>query len=668
MTIRVWAALLAAGVTAAAVSASSPVEAAPPPVRVLLERTAGPIELPQPGRPYQVNAKGASRRISGPLTISLSRSSQLWQVGAWRDSGTAEQAAERLAAALADRAEVIREPTQGELVRVRVAWRAAPPADAAAVLERLGFPNALPVAAGGTVRLTWADSPAVELDGEVELQPLGSWPTAVGSHRYRGLLRVRISGRRLLLINVLDVESYLRGVVPVEMSPAVFPESEALKAQAVAARTYAVAHLGDHDDEGYDLCDSAACQVYHGSDVEHPLTDRAVRETAGMVAVYQGKPIDAMYTSTCGGHTETATHVFPDREQPYLLGVPCAWERPLELLGTQPDGPWRQRCDELGELARRALALPAGAGPSAVLTAVAGRCGGVAVSAESPDAERFATALLQAGGLGPAVGGPALFGEQPHLHRLLQLCDLYGAELSPAVSALGDGWHLRAALAVLQVQGVVVRDSGEAVPRHEGIGIYPAGARRSELLPSPLPLLEAWHGSLRRVARLQVLPGTLLERWRMGERMLGLVVIRSGGDGEADRRSAWRGWVREHPFAEVARRLGMPDLQELRITRRSPTGRVLILAGAEPSGRRREWTGWAARRALDLPETLFSLHRLQRSGGAQVVRFLGRGWGHGIGLCQNGSFGLARSGRTYDEILTTYYTGISVVPWQSLAP
>ena len=67
----------------------------------------------------------------------------------------------------------------------------------------------------------------------------------------------------------------------------------------------------------------------------------------------------------------------------------------------------------------------------------------------------------------------------------------------------------------------------------------------------------------------------------------------------------------------------------------------------------------AFRRALDLPDTLFVAMR-SGSTSQPAVRFLGRGWGHGVGLCQNGAYGLARGGATYQEILKTYYTGVEV--------
>src|SRR6185295_10910292 len=106
------------------------------------------------------------------------------------------------------------------------------------------------------------------------------------------------------IINALDLEDYLRGVVPNELSPVSFPQLEALKAQAVAARTYALRNRGQFQAQGYDICATPTCQVYKGASTENELSDRAVNETRGVVATWHGELINAMYTSTCGGHTE----------------------------------------------------------------------------------------------------------------------------------------------------------------------------------------------------------------------------------------------------------------------------------------------------------------------------------------------------------------------------
>jgi len=155
-----------------------------------------------------------------------------------------------------------------------------------------------------------------------------------------------------------------------------------------------------------------------------------------------------------------------------------------------------------------------------------------------------------------------------------------------------------------------------------------------------------------------------LERLRRSDKVVALVIRRSGGADEADRRSAWREWIREKPWTELADRLGIPDLERVEITRRTNFGRVVGLAAIGRSGQRKEWSGFDVRRALDLPETLFTV-QVAGWDASKVARFLGRGWGHGVGMCQNGAYGMARSGMTFDRILKHYYSGIELRVWQA---
>ena len=142
---------------------------------------------------------------------------------------------------------------------------------------------------------------------------------------YRGVAEVRAnSAGSLAGINELPMEEYLYGVVPRELGPTVFPELEALKAQAVAARTYALSGLGKRASDGYDLLATTSDQVYGGYAAEHPLSTQAVDETAGIAAVYDGKLIQALYSSTTGGFTANSEEAFNSAPVPYLRGVPDA--------------------------------------------------------------------------------------------------------------------------------------------------------------------------------------------------------------------------------------------------------------------------------------------------------------------------------------------------------
>ncbi|MCP2605195.1 SpoIID/LytB domain-containing protein, partial [Candidatus Aminicenantes bacterium AH-873-B07] len=147
---------------------------------------------------------------------------------------------------------------------------------------------------------------------------------------YRGIFVVKSTVKGIVLINILNMEDYLKGVVPVELSPYAFNEIEAQKAQAVAARTYALKNLGMYKELGFDLIDTPKCQVYGGISVENPLSTKAVEETKGEVITYRGKLINALYTSTCGGSTENVENVFLGRAAPYLRGTQCFYEHQRE--------------------------------------------------------------------------------------------------------------------------------------------------------------------------------------------------------------------------------------------------------------------------------------------------------------------------------------------------
>lgn len=152
---------------------------------------------------------------------------------------------------------------------------------------------------------------------------------------YRGMLTFAVNGGTMTAVNVIDLEEYLYGVVPSEM-----PQSyaaEALKAQAVAARTYAMTKLGAHKASGYQLCDTTNCQVYKGYSNEAASTTAAVDATAGQIACYNGTPIEAVFSASTGGYTENSENVW-NNAVPYLRAVPelgeygdNSWTRTLTL-------------------------------------------------------------------------------------------------------------------------------------------------------------------------------------------------------------------------------------------------------------------------------------------------------------------------------------------------
>lgn len=169
--------------------------------------------------------------------------------------------------------------------------------------------------------LAW---PLRAADGEVATaeRHAGAWvelhPEAgtvrFGGRSYRGALRIEAAGGGLRVVNLVGLEAYLRGVVPAEMK-ALWPV-EALKAQAVAARSYTLAQLDPA--APWDVCASDACQVYSGIQAEHPRSDRAVRDTEGIVISYGGAPAVAYYHADSGGVVASSAEVW-GRALPYLV-------------------------------------------------------------------------------------------------------------------------------------------------------------------------------------------------------------------------------------------------------------------------------------------------------------------------------------------------------------
>ena len=142
----------------------------------------------------------------------------------------------------------------------------------------------------------------------------------VNKRRYRGDLNIhRTAGKTgLTVVNTLPVEQYLYGVIKNEISPD-WP-LEAVKAQAVAARTYALANYNKHKADGFDVCSTTDCQVYWGRESEAPRALEAVDATRGLVLIHNGKLITAYFHSSSGGYTENSENVW-STPLPYLRGV-----------------------------------------------------------------------------------------------------------------------------------------------------------------------------------------------------------------------------------------------------------------------------------------------------------------------------------------------------------
>ncbi len=226
---------------------------------------------------------------------------------------------------------------QGEVARVLLA-------EEPSVSVFLEGPHSGQVAGGGRFQagasLEWpvtADGDRLYVDGvavghALTLEP-EEGPFWFQGGRFRGAVRLAAVDGRVEVVNVVSVEDYLRGVVPSEMA-ASWP-LEALKAQAVAARSYTLTSL----DPGarYDLCATQDCQVYRGVEAEHPRTDAAIAATAGVVVTYEGTAARTYYHADSGGTVASSAEVW-GYWSPYLVARPDA-------PATSPHRAWSHRLD-----------------------------------------------------------------------------------------------------------------------------------------------------------------------------------------------------------------------------------------------------------------------------------------------------------------------------------
>jgi stage II sporulation protein D len=249
-----------------------------------------------------------------------------------------------------------------------------------------------------------------ELTGPILFLP-GTQPLEL-DRPYRGQIEVAVTGQKLNAINVVGLEQYLQGVVPQEM-PSAWPD-EALKAQAVAARSYALSRrLGG---KTFDLYADVRSQVYGGVAAESARTTAGVQATKGQVLLWEGKPIDALFHSTSGGKTVAAVEVF-GKPVPYLVSVddPHSDLSPVNRWGPTPIPETTLRKGMKLGTPVTALKLARGASGrvlSADLTTAAGtsKVTGTVLRSAAGLRSTWITGLATLSLTRP--GGPALYGRQ----------------------------------------------------------------------------------------------------------------------------------------------------------------------------------------------------------------------------------------------------------------
>jgi stage II sporulation protein D len=189
-------------------------------------------------------------------------------------------------------------------------------------------------------------------------------PVRVNGRTYRGTIELHPDSGGVTVVNRVDLEGYLDGVVSAEMGRRDPADAEALRAQAVVSRTYAMRNFGRWKARGFDVTGTVADQVYGGLLVESAEGRQAVADTRGLVLTYQGRPIEAFFYSTCGGRTADGTEVFRGAAEPYLKSIADEAPNGSVYCSISPRFHWRE--DWNGEALRETLErnLPAATGVS----------------------------------------------------------------------------------------------------------------------------------------------------------------------------------------------------------------------------------------------------------------------------------------------------------------
>jgi stage II sporulation protein D len=535
-------------------------------------------------------------------------------------------------------------------------------------------------------------------------------PVRFNDKPYRGRIEVFTNLRgNLTVVNELGLEDYVRGVVANELSPGGYPAIEALKAQAIAARTYALKNRGQFMSQGFDLLPTTRSQVYRGLTSENPLSTRAVDETRGLIATYNGEPINALYTSTCGGRTEDSEKIF-NEAIPYLRARECAAEgatfdrfviktsrppadlqddanvvlvRDVSLLFTQNFGTLRDRVSDAW------LTADATVGEVQNWLANVARVARQAMPVIPADVNRppaFATAL-SAAVFGESRAGTLLNdADADYLLAVKDAQDVPAANRADLAMLLRDG-HLsvypdatlrprlplsrarvlHAIARLLEARNLLQLQKANARPTNDGQLILRNKGKDQPIRVNPDAFLFRYLGERPyAVSSVALVGGEPVIYHLAPNGQIDFLEVRPAPNGAAaDRMSPFANWTNGLSPAQVQARLaraarGIGSIVDLRVVSRGASHRVTDLEVVGTSGTAHV-RGGRIRSALGLREQLFVIDReYDDAGRVTEFTFIGRGWGHGVGMCQVGAYGLAKQGWTSEQILKAYYSGIEI--------
>jgi stage II sporulation protein D len=534
-------------------------------------------------------------------------------------------------------------------------------------------------------------------------------PVRLNGKAYRGRLEVFVNSRgTLTVVNVVSLEDYLLGVVPNELG---LPSLEAQKAQAVAARTYAVANINGFGNQGFDLLPTVWSQVYRGVSSEGTMPTQAVLQTRGIVATYNGKPINALYTSTCGGRTENSENIFEFNE-PYLRGVECSFEGrkyfdPFMIKTSRQ--PARLRDEQNLQLVRQMSLFavngfqlstgqltdewfedaPTQSELSNWLNQLAGKFGKTFPNVTRDTAKPAELARILVGFIYPDAYADTLLSESDITYQLS--FDDAGeipkdARASLAV-LLRDGWFAiypdltikpNKAFSRAKILRLIAQiydkkkwtpslQSGVTEASENGnLNIRQGKSKKMLVLRPDVFLFRQFGDDFYQVKETALVGGEAVSFQTDAAGAVSYLEVKpSAQPTVAEKMSPFTMWNANLSAGAMQSRLaryvrGFGSLIDVRIARKGYSRRAVDLEIVGSNGIF-HLKGGKIRSALRLKEQLFVMNKRSDSSGRTIsYSFTGRGWGHGVGMCQYGAYGMGKMGYKYEAILKHYYTGIEL--------
>lgn len=533
-------------------------------------------------------------------------------------------------------------------------------------------------------------------------------PVRLNGKAYRGRIEVFVNAKgTLTVVNVVPLEEYLLGVVPAELG---LPNLEAQKAQAIAARTYAVANVGYYGTQGFDMVPTVWSQVYKGVSIENAMGTRAVRETAGKIATYNGKPIMAYFTSTCGGRTENSENVF-DHAEPYLRGVECSLEGHKHFdpfLMRSARIPAKLRDDANLDLVRTISMLavngfsvttnqitddwledvPTDGEMSNWLNNLASKFGKVFPNVNKDTAKPIELArVLASFAYTPGTADTLLSDSDVNYYLSFDdAAEIPKERRADMAMLMRDGLFTLHGDLTLKPQRPFSRakmfrlikqiyekkkwtptlQSGTTKATTDGRLVLRTGKTEKVIaVRSDVFLFREFGGTLYQVKEAALVGGENVKYMTDASGQVWYLEIEpTSTPTVAENMSPFTNWTTTLGAGAVQSRLsryvrGIGTLYDVNIKQKGYSRRAVEIEIIGSNGTK-TLKGGKIRSALRLKEQLFVINKRYSGNAVASYTFTGRGWGHGVGMCQYGAFGLAKMGVKADEIIKHYYTGVDV--------